>query len=112
MDTLAFHHCREMAAVHENVRYHAVLLETIAALDYVPSALDEQRRMIKNLQAQEMETFEKLRELEKTTVKERKEHEELRDSTARRLAAKIAGHKDEFEAKASKEERYASYTRY
>ncbi|KAG6810525.1 hypothetical protein H0H92_011471 [Tricholoma furcatifolium] len=46
-----------------------------------------------------------LKKLSETTMKERKEHRSLRDSTARRLAAKLTGKGEEFEAKASKEER-------
>ncbi|KAJ7054704.1 hypothetical protein C8F01DRAFT_1162628 [Mycena amicta] len=92
-------------SVRQNAAYHAQLLEAIAELDYVPPALDEQQKMIASLEAQATQTSQTIRTLEKKTKKERKEHEALRDSTARRFAAKITGRKDKFEAKASKEER-------
>nr|GAT55409.1 predicted protein [Mycena chlorophos] len=94
-----------MDSVRQNAAYHAQLLASIAELDYVPPALDEQRNMIRSLEQQVAKTVETIKVLEKKTKKERKEHEALRDSTARRFAAKITGRKEKFEAKASKEER-------
>ncbi|KAF7297345.1 hypothetical protein MIND_00967900 [Mycena indigotica] len=93
------------ASVRQNAAYHAQLLAAIAELDYVPPALEEQRKMITSLAAQARETLQTIQVLEKKTKKERKEHEALRDSTTRRFAAKITGRKEKFDAKASKEER-------
>ncbi|KAJ7271079.1 hypothetical protein C8J57DRAFT_1603391 [Mycena rebaudengoi] len=83
-------------AVLKQAPYHAQLLESIAELDYVPPALVQQDAFVKSLEEQA---------LKKQTKKERKEHEALHNSTARRLTYKLTGNKDRFEAKASKEER-------
>ncbi|KAJ7767400.1 hypothetical protein DFH07DRAFT_880916 [Mycena maculata] len=93
------------AAVLQNASYHMQLLDVIAELDYVPSALTQQNSYIASLEAEREQTVAKIAVLEKKTTKERKEHEALRDSTARRLAHKLTGRKEKFEAKASKEER-------
>ncbi|KAJ7938452.1 hypothetical protein B0H13DRAFT_2302009 [Mycena leptocephala] len=79
--------------VFRNATYHAQLLAGIAELDHVPPAEGGG-----HVGAQDTA-------LERKTQKERKEHEDMRDSTTRRFAAKITGRKDKFEAKASKEER-------
>ncbi|KAJ7146181.1 hypothetical protein C8R44DRAFT_845418 [Mycena epipterygia] len=91
-------------AVLQHAPYHAQLLAAIAELDYVPPALTQQESYIASLEAQARTTAAKVKALEGKT-KERKEHEALRDSTARRLAAKLTGRKEKFEAKAGKEER-------
>jgi len=88
-----------------NAQYHSQLLASIAELEYVPSALTQQESFIANLEAQRSQTEAAISKLAKATKKERKEHESLRDSTARRLAHKLTGRKEKFEAKASKEER-------
>ncbi|KAJ7222228.1 hypothetical protein GGX14DRAFT_428259 [Mycena pura] len=92
-------------AILQNAAYHAQLLAAIAELDYVPPALEQQTSYIQGIEVESRKTAEKIKVLEKKTTKERKEHEALRDSTARRFAAKITGRKEKFEAKASKEER-------
>ncbi|KAJ7456998.1 hypothetical protein FB451DRAFT_1047742 [Mycena latifolia] len=92
-------------AVRRSAPYHAQLLAAIAELDYVPSALAQQESLIAGLQDEAKRATATIRTLEAATKKERKEHEALRDSTARRLAAKFTGRKEKFEAKASKEER-------
>ncbi|KAJ7042945.1 hypothetical protein C8F04DRAFT_57743 [Mycena alexandri] len=91
--------------VQQNAAYHAELLAGIASFDYVPSALTEQEALIASLEETAKQNAARIRALEQKTQKERKEHEDLRDSTARRFAAKLTGRKDKFEAKASKEER-------
>ncbi|KAF7307876.1 hypothetical protein MKEN_01148100 [Mycena kentingensis (nom. inval.)] len=91
--------------IRQNAAYHATLLSSIAALDYVPSALQHQCRLVGNLQQQLRDTDAAIKSLEKKTKKERKEHESIRDSTARRLAAKLTGRKEKFEKKQEKEER-------
>ncbi|KAJ7146180.1 hypothetical protein C8R44DRAFT_598754 [Mycena epipterygia] len=92
-------------AVLQHAPYHAQLLAAIAELDYVPPALTQQESYIASLEAEARTTAAKVKALEGKTKKERKEHEALRDSTARRLAAKLTGRKEKFEAKAGKEER-------
>ncbi|KAJ7756327.1 hypothetical protein B0H16DRAFT_698105 [Mycena metata] len=91
--------------VQQNVTYHAELLAAIASLDYAPSALTEQEALIASLERTARANAARIDTLEQKTQKERKEHEDLRDSTTRRFAAKLTGRKDKFEAKASKEER-------
>ncbi|KAF7373619.1 hypothetical protein MSAN_00572300 [Mycena sanguinolenta] len=92
-------------AVVQNADYHARLLAQISELDYVPPALEQQNSYIASLEKDSVTLARRITELEKKTKKERKEHESIRDSTARRFAAKITGRKEKFEAKASKEER-------
>ncbi|KAJ7699328.1 hypothetical protein B0H17DRAFT_926749 [Mycena rosella] len=92
-------------AVLQHASHHAQLLAAIAELDYVPPALMQQERYLGGLEAEAKRAAENVQLLEQKTETERKEHERLRDSTARRLAAKMTGRKDKFEAKASKEER-------
>ncbi|KAJ6578810.1 hypothetical protein DFH09DRAFT_1148375 [Mycena vulgaris] len=91
-------------AVVQNAPYHAQLLAAITELDYVPPALTQQQSYIAGLETEAKRAVGKIKALEVKTKKERKEHEALRDSTARRLAAKLTGRKEKFEAKASKEE--------
>ncbi|KAF8192770.1 hypothetical protein K438DRAFT_1590143 [Mycena galopus ATCC 62051] len=92
-------------AVLENATYHAQLLAQITELDYVPPALQQQDIYIDGLEKDAGRLVREISALAKKTKKERKEHESIRDSTARRFTAKITGRKDKFEAKASKEER-------
>ncbi|KAF9484155.1 hypothetical protein BDN70DRAFT_872854 [Pholiota conissans] len=92
-------------AIIANADHHSSLLKTIASLDYVPAAQKEQGRYIKDLEEQIQETRELIVKCKQKTAKERKEHEALRDSTARRLAHKLIGKKEQYEAKESKEER-------
>ncbi|KAK7055494.1 hypothetical protein R3P38DRAFT_2600445 [Favolaschia claudopus] len=89
----------------QNATYHTQLLSQIAGLDYVPPALKQQDAYIKGLETDITNVGREVKALEKSTKKERKEHESIRDSTARRFAAKITGRKEKFEARASKEER-------
>ncbi|KAJ7699330.1 hypothetical protein B0H17DRAFT_307221 [Mycena rosella] len=91
--------------VQQNAPYHAQLLAVIAELDYVPPALTQQEVYLGGLETEAKRAAENVKVLEEMTEKERKEQEVLRDSTARRLAAKLTGRQEKFEAKASKEER-------
>ncbi|GLB44533.1 hypothetical protein LshimejAT787_1701600 [Lyophyllum shimeji] len=91
--------------IRDNVPYHSQLLTRIAELDYVPSTLSHQISYVKDLVARVQQSETQLKKLSHITAKERKEHESLRDSVARRLAHKLTGRKEKFEAKASKEER-------
>lgn len=92
-------------AIIANAEPHARLLKMIASLEYVPAARKEQGRYIKDLEEQLEETRERIVKCMEKTAKERKEHEALRDSTGRRLAHKLLGKKEQYEAKESKEER-------
>ncbi|KAH0579995.1 hypothetical protein H2248_002814 [Termitomyces sp. 'cryptogamus'] len=92
-------------ALRDNAAYHSRLISTISELDYVPSALKLQTSYVDDLQTRLEESQALLRKLSEATKKERKEHESLRDSTTRRLAHKLTGRKDQFQAMATKEER-------
>lgn len=91
-------------AILDNAAYHKRLLTSIAEFDYVSSALTQQKRYLADLVDQLDETNNKLEALTVHTQNQRKEHETLRDSTARKIAHRLTGKKDKFEAMASKEE--------
>ncbi|KAG6889689.1 hypothetical protein C0995_015437 [Termitomyces sp. Mi166 len=92
-------------ALRDNAAYHARLISAISELDYVPSALKHQTSYVDDLQTRLKQSEAQLKKLSEMTNKERKEHEYLRDSTARRLAHKLTGRKDQFQAMVTKEER-------
>lgn len=92
--------------IRENASYHTQIMNAISELDYIPSAVSNQAAYLKDLEVQLQRSDAKLKKLAQTTKKERKEHESLRDSTARRLAHKLTGRREKFEARESKEERY------
>ncbi|KAF8970669.1 hypothetical protein BDZ97DRAFT_1790404 [Flammula alnicola] len=92
-------------AIVANAGYHTQLLNTIAELEYVPSAKKHQASYIKDLEIQLAASQKRVVQLAEKTKKERKEHEALRDSTSRRFAHKLLGKKEKYEARESKEER-------
>ena len=89
----------------ENAQYHANLLKSLDELSYAPSALSQQTSYLADLEERIKNLRANVETLAKVTKKERKEHESLRDSTARRLAAKMTGKKQKFEEKREKEEK-------
>jgi ABC-type Zn uptake system ZnuABC Zn-binding protein ZnuA len=95
-------------AIVANVEYHSRLLTSISNLDYIASALEHQAAYVADLENQKVQSAERVLALNKRTKKERKDHETLRDSTTRRLAHKLTGRKELYEAKESKEERHVS----
>jgi len=92
-------------AIVANSYHHTQLLNTIAALEYVPQAKKQQATYIKDLESQVGALQVNITQLAAKTKKERKDHETLRDSTSRRFAHKLIGKKQEYIAKESKEER-------
>ncbi|CAA7262011.1 unnamed protein product [Cyclocybe aegerita] len=92
-------------AIVANASYHSRLLNTISSLEYVPAARKHQAEYVKDLEGQLAAGKKRVAALAEKTKKERKEHEDLRDSTARRLAAKLTGRREKWEEKESKEER-------
>ncbi|KAF4611627.1 hypothetical protein D9613_003902 [Agrocybe pediades] len=88
-----------------NADYHSRLLKTIAELEYVSSAKKHQEVYIKDLENEVAKGQKRIVQLAEKTKKERKEHEALRDSTSRRLAHRLLGKREQYEAKESKEER-------
>jgi len=80
-------------AIHSNAQYHADLLQTLSSIEYAPSALTEQTRYLQDLRAQLAQVKGKVDKLAEKTKKERKEHEDIRDSMVRRVASKVVGRK-------------------
>lgn len=98
-----------ISTIVENADYHANLLKSIAELEYAPTAFNQQTEYIAGLTQQLRNTEQKVKELGKDTKKQRKEHEELRDSVARKFVYRMTGRREKFTEKASKEERSAQF---
>ncbi|KAJ3916480.1 hypothetical protein F5877DRAFT_80841 [Lentinula edodes] len=96
-----------LSQIRSSASYHLSLLQTLESLQYAPSALNQQSKYLRDLQAELTSVKKEVKQLGEKTKKERKEHEELRDSTTRRLAARLKGKSglEKFEAKKEKEER-------
>ena len=92
-------------AIASNASYHTRLLEIITELGYVSSARKQQASYVEDIEQGIAKSMKRVNELAEKTKKERKEYQTLRDSTARRFAHLVVGKKQQFEAKASKEER-------
>lgn len=97
-----------LSQIRSSASYHLSLLQTLESLQYAPSALNQQSKYLRDLQAELASVKKEVKQLGEKTKKERKEHEELRDSTTRRLAARLKGKSglEKFEAKKEKEERF------
>jgi hypothetical protein len=95
--------------IRESAAYHSHILSAIAELDYIPSAVSQQVSYVKDLEAQLQQSVKKLEKLKAVTEREKKEHEDIRDSTMRRLGHKLIGKKEAFKEKELKEERFVSY---
>ncbi|KIK66219.1 hypothetical protein GYMLUDRAFT_69961 [Collybiopsis luxurians FD-317 M1] len=93
--------------IRSTAPYHQSLLQTLNSLQYAPSALAQQTSYLRDLEAELKKVKQAVKQLGEKTKKERKEHEELRDSTTRRLAARLKGKSgvEKYEAKKEKEER-------
>ncbi|KAJ3758970.1 hypothetical protein EV360DRAFT_42808, partial [Lentinula raphanica] len=95
------------AQILSSASYHTSLLQTIESLQYAPSALKQQSKYLSDLEVELVKVKQEVKQLGAKTKKERKEHEELRDSTTRRLTARLKGKSgiEKYEAKKEKEER-------
>lgn len=93
-------------SILENAVYHGDLLSSIAELDYVPSAQTQQAVYLKDLENELRKSEQQAKELSKTTAILREKHQDLHDSTARRLIHKLSGKGDKFAERESEEERY------
>lgn len=93
-------------AIVANAEHHAKLLQTIAGLEYVPAATKQQTVYIADLEAQLRGSGARIAACAQKTAKERREHEALKNATGKRLAHKLLGKKEQYEAKESKEERW------
>lgn len=94
-------HARILAAAADNAR----LLRTLSETDYAISALQQSTSYITSVKTEISQQELKLRRVKVKSAKEYEEHVNYRDSHMRRLAYKLGGKKEKFEAEASKEER-------
>lgn len=94
-------HSRMLAAAADNAR----LLRTLSETDYAIAALQQNDSYISALKKETAEGEKRLQETSRKVGKEFNEHKRYRDSHMRRLAYKLGGKKEKFEAEASKEER-------
>lgn len=81
------------------------LLQKLAQTDYANSALKQTNEYIKDLEGQILKLERRLKQLESKTSQEQKDHKKYHESTVRRMAYHVSGHKEKFESKAAKEER-------
>jgi hypothetical protein len=81
------------------------LLTILGDTDYAPSALRQTTAYIAELQNQLAAEEKNVKKAILKLQKEQSEHEMYRDSRIKRLAYKVSGQKEKFEAKAEKEER-------
>jgi hypothetical protein len=89
---------KDNAAWHSNL--HAILAETAGA----SSAMDQQKQLIADVEGSIARATRRIQECEQKREKEFREHKDYRDSHFKKLAYKVGGQKDKFEARQSKEE--------
>ena len=99
------HHLETREAIVQSADYHSQLLATISQLEYVVPSSKQHNGYIADLEGQLKNSEKKIKDLEAKTKKEKKEHEAIRDSTTKRLTAKLTGRKAKYEEKTEKEER-------
>jgi len=87
-----------------NADYHSRLIRTLSEIEYAGPAARNHESYVRDLERQLEESNKKIEELVKATSKERKDHERLRDSTTKKLAARLTGKKEKFEQEQLKEE--------
>ncbi|KAI1133557.1 hypothetical protein F5Y10DRAFT_228047 [Nemania abortiva] len=80
------------------------LLDILSQTDNAPSALEQQKRYVFDLDSQLQDVKKRIATLERERAKEHKDHEKYRDSVMKRWAYKVTGNKEKFAAKAEKEE--------
>lgn len=81
------------------------LLAALAETDYAPSALQQAIAYVNDVESQIAAEGRNISNLAVKVDKELHEHEKYRDSRMKRLAYKLGGKKEKFEATAEKEER-------
>jgi hypothetical protein len=98
-----------MAAIHERVASAAAqnfgLLNTLLQTRYATSEYQQSNNYISTSKKQIAADEKKVREVNHTLDIEYAQHKKYRDSHVKRLAYKIDGKKDKFEADATKEEK-------
>ncbi|KAK3986068.1 hypothetical protein QBC44DRAFT_333930 [Cladorrhinum sp. PSN332] len=80
------------------------LLRVLTETDHAKPALDQQRRLIADLEREAAESDKRVAAVDRKRKKEFKDHEKYRDSVLRRFAYKATGRAEKFAAKAAKEE--------
>lgn len=97
-----------MASITEKLQRAAPrnkkLLQILSETDHAPSALEQQKRYIQDLDVQIKDVKKRVSHLGQERSKEQKDHEKYRDSVMKRWAYKVSGNKEKFAAKAEKEE--------
>lgn len=97
-----------MTSIHERLQsasaQNTELLKTISETEYSVSALQQTNQHISNLKKDIADQEKKLKELNRHVDKEYKDHQKYRDSHMKRLAFKLGGKKEKFQADASREE--------
>ena len=92
-------------AILSTAAYQSQLADAISELDHVREALPQQTACVADIESKYLHCEKKLKVLSKETKNARKAYENCRNSHALRLAHKLAGKKDKFAARESKEER-------
>ncbi|KAK4161162.1 hypothetical protein QBC43DRAFT_324210 [Cladorrhinum sp. PSN259] len=80
------------------------LLRILTETDHAKPALEQQRRLVADLEREVAESDKRVAAVDRKRKKEFKDHEKYRDSVLRRFAYKATGQKEKFAAKAAKEE--------
>lgn len=91
--------------IQEASSKNTALLKTLTETDYAPPSLAQQEKYIKDLESDLQESESTIAKLETQRKRQLSEHEQYRDSHFKRFAYRMGGKSDEFDAKASKEER-------
>ncbi|KAF3231069.1 hypothetical protein TWF192_006419 [Orbilia oligospora] len=84
---------------------HISLISQMSDLEHAPFTLEQQSKYLADLKKTLTSLKTELEKLRKITSKERKGHQDLRDSFARRYAHKLTGRSEKFVSKIEKEER-------
>ena len=109
LDTLLQNQITKMTSLQERLRATAAdntrLLQIISESDFAPTALKQSNDYITNLKNDIVAQEKELAATKRSIAKEEAEHKAYQTSHAKRLAYRLGGKKEKFEAKASKEER-------
>ncbi|KAK6536867.1 hypothetical protein TWF281_001076 [Arthrobotrys megalospora] len=84
---------------------HISLISQMEDVEHAPFTLEQQTKYLDDLKGTLSSLKTELEKLRKLTSKERKGHQDLRDSFARRYAHKLTGRSEKFVSKIEKEER-------
>ncbi|KAF3921940.1 hypothetical protein ABW20_dc0102411 [Dactylellina cionopaga] len=84
---------------------HRSLISQIADLEHAPSALKQQTVYLNNLNSTLKTLKTELKKLRATTTKEQNQHQDLRNSFARRYAYSLTGRSEKFTSRIEKEEK-------